>query len=137
MERISTDATTRRTAYDHRDWQTPSIGRRAGDRHNLVEPIGDEVHELHLDNRSHTIKRCADGRADNRSLTDWCINDALCTEFIEEALGDFERATVGSDVFTNHEHAIITTHFMSHCISNCFEVGHLHVLCAFLTIRST
>jgi len=97
--------------------------RLRGHVDDLVEGATDEVHELKLgygtqSGESGTECRAYDGRLRNRS-----IDDALGAKAINESVGDFERATVDTDVFADTEDARVALHLLPDTLADGFEVG--------------
>src|SRR5271166_2142216 len=89
---------------DHeRRWRAPAVVRLGRHVNDLVKGAADEVHELKLGDWPHAGKRLAEGRANNCRLGNGRVNHTVGAEAVNEAVGDFERATVNANVFANTE----------------------------------
>jgi hypothetical protein len=56
-----------------------------------------------------------------------CVDDALFSELLDEALGNTERSAKDSDVFAQEEDIRVTAHLFTECLADGIEVrddGH-------------
>src|ERR1700694_4858537 len=90
---------------------------------DLVHGAGDEVHKLKFRNRAHAVKRSANRGPDDCRLGNGRINHALGTESVDKSFGDFECATVYSNVFAQTKDSRIALHLFRNSLSNSFEVS--------------
>ena len=92
---------------------------------DLVESAADEIHELELGHRTHAGERGAESGADDGGFRDGSINDALGSEAVDEAVGDFECAAVNADVLAQAEDGRVALHFLPDALADGFEIGEL------------
>ena len=125
MEGTATHVAPTGTAHHHRRREEGAISRRRHVVGQHVVGIGDEVDELHLDHGPQPHVRGAGRGADDADLGDRAVDDARFPEFRQQALSDLERATVRTDVLTNHEDVRIALHLLEQSLANGLEVGDL------------
>ena len=112
-------------ADNKRRGRAPSIVSLGNHVDDLVEGAADEVHELELGDRTHAGERRAESGADDGRLGNWCINNALRAEAVNETVGDFKRSAVDANVFAEAEDGGIAFHFFPDALADGFEIGEL------------
>ena len=105
MVEAAADAAAIRRAYHH---GARVLARRAPAQlgelaDDLVERGIDEVHELDLGDRPHTVHGHADRAADDAVFGQRRVGDAVGAELSLQALGDPEHAAVSADVLAQHD----------------------------------
>ena len=95
----------------------------------MVDGLHPEVPCHKLDDGFETVHGGADGHASKPVFGDGGVDDALGTEFVEEALGDFVGALVFGDFFAHQVDCFIAAHFFGHGITerfaDCVDGGFL------------
>src|SRR5690554_3567313 len=102
------DAASRGDAHDHGHSQPSPCAITHLRRlvHQLVKCRIDEVGELDLDDGAEAVHRHPDGGADDASLGEWGIDDALAPEAFAEAFSDAEDAAEPADIFADEHDAL-------------------------------
>ncbi len=90
---------------------------------DLIEGTADEVHELELGHRSHAGEGSAEAGVDNGHLRDGRVHHALGAKAVDQPFGNFERATVNTDVFADAEDRRIAFHLFPDALANGFKIG--------------
>ena len=82
-------------------------------------------------------KRGAKGRSDDGGFRNRCVDYALRTEAIDQAISHFEGSAVNSDVFSDTEDGRIAFHFLADTLAYGFEICQLrHVGFLFAVVTS-
>src|SRR6478672_10595157 len=92
MKWTTMDIAAAGTANHKRGRGTPAIVGFSHHVYDLIKSTTDEVHELKFRDRSHPGKRRSERSSDNRRFRDRCIDDALRSKAVNEAVSDFESA---------------------------------------------
>ena len=79
--------------------------------HDLIVGRIDEVGELDLGDRPHAIERHTDGASDDPRLGQRRVDATLGAELLEEAGGGAKHAAEATDVFPEHDHPRVPSHF--------------------------
>src|SRR5580698_1219693 len=103
MKRAAVDVSAAGAAQNQRRGRTPEIMSFRDHVGNLVESAADEIHELKFGDRAHAGERCAESRAHNGRFSDRCIDHAISSETVDEAVRDFESSAVNADVLADAE----------------------------------
>ncbi len=96
-----------------------------------VHREGEEVAEHDLDDRSEAAHCRPEGRAGERELGDWRVEDALRAVLVVEAGRSREDASGGGDVLAEQDHALVRGQLFVERITDRGaegECGHVSVL---------
>ena len=63
----------------------------------------------------------ATGSANNRSFRNRRVDYAFFAKLIDQAISDFERAAIKTNVFTDDEHSRVAFHLFPDTLSYCFN----------------
>ena len=111
-----------RTAEDHRaaHLATGHVVGLGGRVHDMVDRLHREVEGHELDDRAEAAHRRARAKPGEAIFGDRRIDDALCSELVEQSLRDLVSALVLGDLLAHHEHAVIAAHFLGHRVAQRF-----------------
>ena len=118
-------ATERRPDDDrHRPISVRAVARPRGFADDLVEGRVDEVGELDLGDRDHSVERRPDRDADDRRLGERRVEHPSFAETSIEPVGGPEDAALAPDVLTKHEHPVVALHLFGHGRAHRFDHPH-------------
>src|ERR1700691_5624925 len=123
MEWAAMHVSPTRTAEHERSRRSPTVVRRGDHVDDLVEGAPDEVHELEFGYRPQSGKSGAEGCAYDRRFRNRRVDDALRTKAVDEAVGDFERSAVNSNVLAQAKNALVAFHLLPDSLADRFEIG--------------
>jgi hypothetical protein len=95
------------------------------DVHELVEPAGDEVCELHLTHGLEPLGCGADRRADDRVLGQRSVQHPVDAELLGEPVRDLERPAEDADVLAEAEHGLVAPHLLAQAVGDGLQIRHL------------
>src|SRR5579884_3944613 len=108
---------------DHQRYsRAPAVVDFGGHVHNLVEPAGDEIHELHLRHRTHTHQCRAHGSPHDGGFANGGVDDSFLAEPLQHSGGHFERAAVSADVLAEKKNRWISLHLLPDALANRFKI---------------
>ncbi len=101
-----------------------------------VEGRGDEIGELHFDDRTQPHQRHARGRAHKAGLGDGHVLDPPVAKFVRKAFGDLEGpAKITADVLAHHQHIQVAPHLLAQRLADGRDVGQFAItICRLLCI---
>ena len=110
---------------DHRDAQLPvrSVPDLGGLADELVCGGPDEVGELDLGDRAHSVHRGAQRDAGDGRLGQGGVDHPLLPELLDEAVGGQEHAAPGADVLAHYEDPLVADHLLAHGVAHCLQDG--------------
>src|SRR5579871_3260385 len=123
MVRSTVNSAAGRRAHYNGDPNAPAKTALRSKINDLVVSAGNEVCKLHLDHRTKAHHRCPDGGSNNRALDHRRVDDALRSELIEHASGDFESASVDPDIFTQQDYVFVALQLFPNTLTDGFEVS--------------
>ena len=123
MERPRISQSTPGQPNDHWHAAAPAIPDLGGVVHQLIEAGGDEVVELHLDDRALTKDARADRDPEDRALRDWRVHDSIA-EFVEQRPQEQERVSVlPTNVLAEDEHPRVSSKRVTDAEHHTLEKG--------------
>src|ERR1700719_335785 len=106
-----------------RSRRSPAIVRRRYHVDDLIEGAADEVHELELGHGAQPGESSSEGSAYDGRLRNRRIDHAFGAEAVDEAVGNFEGATVDTDVLAQTKDRWVALHFLPDSLADGFEIG--------------
>ncbi len=112
-------------ANDQRNARARSVAELGHHVDDLVECAGNEVCELHLDDRPPPHQCGAGGGSHDGGFRDGGVDHAKLAELLQETLRDLEGAAVLGDVFPDEKDSLIPLHLFPQRLPNRLDVGDL------------
>src|ERR1700682_4306737 len=106
-----------------RSGRSPAVMRRRYHIDDLIEGAADEVHELEFGHGAQSGESSSEGSAYDGRLRNRRIDHALGAESVDEAVGNFEGATVDTDVLAQTKDGWVALHFLPDSLADGFEIG--------------
>src|SRR5215510_2124020 len=103
MERTSANARTTWTTKHGRDAGAPAVTALGGIVRQQIKSRGNEIDELKLRHRTHSHQCRTTRRTDNCTFGYRRIDYAFFAKFIQQAISDFKRAAICTNVLANNE----------------------------------
>ena len=110
--------------YGHRTLTAVHIAGLSCLIDDVVHHIDDEVHEGHVDDRTHTRQSSTDSTARDGILRDRGITYTFAPELFKHTDGSTEVTSIDTDIFTDEEYILIPTHLFAHRFDDRIAYGH-------------
>ena len=114
---------SRGPANHHGHRRVPQVVGFRDEVGHLIETAGDEIDELHLDDRPQAQKTHAARRSDNSGLGDGRIHHPVRARTRQQPFGHFERTAIHTDVFAHRDNRGVALHFLKDRLTDRFQHG--------------
>src|SRR5512139_1591770 len=103
-----------------------AVAKRRGRVHDLVETAGDEVDELHLEDRTHPLDRQPDACPHDQRLGDGHVDHPVGAVLLLQPRGRLEGAAQHSDVLPHQKDIPVPRQLLVHGLPDRLDVGDEH-----------
>src|SRR5512141_2243242 len=122
------DPASRRPPGNDRAGGLPAvaIAKRRRRVHDLVEAAGDEVDELHLEDRAHPLDRQSHPRPDDQRLGDGHVDHPVGAVLLLEPRRRLEGAAQHTDILPHQQNIPVPLQLLVHGLPDRLDVGDEH-----------